>query len=384
MKKLKYGRINVPEIDPDDVERYADGYLPDGTPTYSGYTAEELRPQERTYTVEELVEGLAKRGLRDYAERAEAMRRAGNDLSLEHEYRMLSIRDLKVDQGTYQRLVNEASVEEILEDFIPHAVHPPIVVRRKYKDNELVIADAQQRSVAVWLKGVSEIGCVIYNVRTPEEETVLFAASNKSKPIGTQTKHKNAVFLQSPRDLAMEGAVRRAGFITGEKEGRRTVQGIKKLHKVAEIYQLDYRYNYALITKALLAYDRIWPDHNLVHTYIVAGLALLIHAYTEFPGYPTGAMKNGMDVTDKLDPSNLIRIATIREHSRDFPHDFTDPRKLANSSSASRPREQDVIALDSYYATLLQKAYNNAKGSGGSAALKAGVVARTVAILTSA
>lgn len=356
--------MKLPQYDSEEFTTFADGETTQGTPTYSGFTADQLSPASRTLTVDQIVNRLSSPELKVKVRSLKKKNKARK--VLKHKYEVLKISDLQVDQGAYQRLENERKIFDILSDYVREAVHPPIVVRRMYNGGANILADAQQRTIATRLTGTDEIGCIIYEVNSIEEEALLFNKSNDRKTVPTPTKHKGQVQLGNPEALALEGAVRTAGMIIGEKAGNRIVKGTTRLHAIAKMYKINGKPNYPLVTKALASYSAIWPEHRSVHLYLVGGLAHLIHIYSEYRGHP-----RGVNQLNKVTPDGL-RIIGLTEQ---------DPIKLVKKLKDKRPAEQQRLYSDNWYAGHLYTAFNKATNGPGS--LKANVLRDALALMTS-
>lgn len=310
---------------------YADpgSYYNGKTPTFSGYTADELKPQSNVITIPQIVAGIkASKNTKTTPPVVKKLKKA----KLVHDYRILDLTTLGVDQGAYQRLANKNLINKIALDLNPDALLPPLVCERKYNNNEKVVADGLQRATSAFEAGATHLGCIVVKVNTLEEEAKLFHIINiDRRSIPTPVTHRNSILMDDLKGLALEGAMRRAGFSITEKGGYKEVRGVTRLHTAAVTYKdAKGRPNYPLLTQTALAYNAMWPEHEQVHLYLFSGVAFVIYTYD-------------------VEPEFLARY---------IPKRYPDGDDVVKVIKRNKAAEQHRLLNDYRYATTLVKAHN--------------------------
>lgn len=254
---------------------------------YSGLPLEEILPKTNAVSMEDLLASLSRSKLKDLV--AERMASTGAKRTLKPKLETLSILDLVVDSA-YQRLPNETEIQLIVGGFDNRYVGLPKVARRNYNGGELAIIDAQQRVLSTYLTGFDRILCEVVDVDSVEDEARAFHGLNVDRrTVPSPVKHRNNVLLGNEFSRQLEGAVRAAGMEFSQTNGNGKIKGVDRLARIVQIYQVGDEPNWGLLTEAILAYAAIWPEHKLVHTYILGGLSALIFAYGHTPWDPESA-----------------------------------------------------------------------------------------------
>lgn len=186
----------------------------------------------------------------------------------------VKIADLEISHEDYQRLINTAHAKRIHREFDETYFMVPLIFRRKYEKNKMVIVDGQQRLTAAHAGGSEYADCIVIDSTSPEDEARAFLKINtgrKAIPPATTLKAKNTTGDETAEKFIE--AVEIAGFESHEKAGHLRLKGVTGVLKSTKSYGLDN------LTNALLAYKLIWPDHSEVNADVVRGLMFLINTY---------------------------------------------------------------------------------------------------------
>lgn len=186
----------------------------------------------------------------------------------------ISIARMYCDDEGYQRGLSNM-VHTIYREYDPKYFLLPLISRRKWENDKLVAIDGQTRLIAARQGGVQYVDCVVIDMNSVAEESNAFLKINKgrkqlSSVVISQASH---VTGNSPEDTKFIKSVKDAGFELHEKAGHLRLKAATGVKKAARQYGNDNLVN------ALLAYKRIWPNHDEVNADVVRGLAFLIWAF---------------------------------------------------------------------------------------------------------
>lgn len=248
------------------------------------------------------------------------------------------IADVEFDYDYYQRLTNEAHAKRIHREFDETFFMVPLIFRRKFERNKLVVVDGQQRIAAAFSGKVTYADCVVIDSHSEAEEAQAFIKINhgrKAIPPAVLKKAQKTTGDQTAIDLI--AAVELAGYTLHEKGGH------LKLKAVTGIQKAFHQYGSLNITNALNAYKAIWPKHAMVNGDMIRGLAFLIWTYRE---------KNQ---PGKVSAAKLAEMVTN-----------VDFKVIANEIRRMRLNHQD---RDYHVALELIKIYNKTAKTGGGSSL---------------
>lgn len=186
----------------------------------------------------------------------------------------VALADIEFDYDYYQRAANTPHIRKIFREFDMTYFMVPLVYRRTWENDKLVVVDGQQRILAAAAGGVEFADCVVLDSTSLVDEALSFIkinAGRKAIPPAILLRAKATTGDRVAIDFL--AAVEIAGFESHEKEGHLRLRAVTSVKKAAKTY------GYGNITKALIAYKAIWPDHTMVNETVVRGLAFASWAH---------------------------------------------------------------------------------------------------------
>lgn len=176
----------------------------------------------------------------------------------------------------YQRLLNGPHTKQIHRDFNPIYFGVPVICRRKWDNDLLVIVDGQQRIGAAFVGGVVDADMLVLESHSDAEEAEIFLRFNKSrKQVPSPVIAKAEKVTGDKRATILVDAIELAGFTLSEKGGNLKVKAVTALSGKNSAGAIN-RYGAQNLTKALLAWKAIWPSHDEVNANTLRGLMFLI------------------------------------------------------------------------------------------------------------
>lgn len=242
----------------------------------------------------------------------------------------IKVEDVEFDYDYYQRLTNEAHAKRIHREFDPTFFMVPLVFRRKFENDKLVVVDGQQRFTAAYAGGVKHVDSVVIDSHSEAEEAQAFIKINHGRKAIPPAVLKKAQKTTGDKDaIDLIAAVELAGYTLHEKGGH------LKLKAVTGIQKAFHQYGSLNITNALNANKAIWPKHPMVNADIIRGLAFLIWTFREKnqPGKVSAAKLAEMitNVDFKV-IVNEIRRMRLNHQDRDY-HVALELIKIYNRSA---------------------------------------------------
>lgn len=321
-----------------------------GRSRFTSAQIDELKPPVDTVPIAEIISGLREEFRLDPKPEYEGK-------ALEPRTEVILVDHLQVERA-YQRNANVPHIRAIRDKFDPDSAQLPLVIRRTYDNNRLVVPDGQQRLIAEVTLGFKRVKCVVINCNSLQHEAEIFSKINIGrKSVPTAVIHRNLLLSEDSRAIQLEHAIRAAGFQMSERDGNCRVKGPTRLHATARAY------GYETLTAALIAYRTIWPTHTGVHLYLNSGLALLLWTYLN-PDSPTYLSDNQEAVAPealahRIGRRNPSPVRMIREAGEEI--------RLKKSLKQTMYRPSDTYRRenDLYYAQVLIKEYNVGGLGGG-------------------
>lgn len=186
--------------------------------------------------------------------------------------------DLEFDYDYYQRAKNTPHIRGIYRGFDVTFFMVPLVMKRKWENDKLVVVDGQQRVLSAASGGTESVDCIVLDSYSLEDEAKSFIKINAGrKAIPPAVLLRAKATTGDAAAITFIDAVEYAGFTSDEKAGHLRLKAVTGVKKAAKTY------GYSNITKALLAYKAIWPNHSMVHADVVRGLAYVCWAHENKP-----------------------------------------------------------------------------------------------------
>lgn len=186
----------------------------------------------------------------------------------------IDLLDLEFDYDYYQRASNTPHIRKIFREFDEKFFMVPLVMRRRWDNDRLVVVDGQQRILAAATGGVESVDCIVLDSLSLEDEARSFIKINTGrKAIPPAVTMRAKATTGDVEANTFIDAVELAGFASDEKAGHLCLKAVTGVNKAAK------KYGYGNITKALLAYKAIWPNHSMVNADVVRGLAYMCWAH---------------------------------------------------------------------------------------------------------
>jgi hypothetical protein len=126
------------------------------------------------------------------------------------EYLLIDITKIKVD-NSYQRLVNQIKVKNIISNFNNNAFGTLTVSKRTGDDNYYIL-DGQTRCTAAELKSIKFVPCCVIHGLTQQEEADLFIELNNSYLVRSKDRFKAMLAAENKKAVRITEILNKHGF----------------------------------------------------------------------------------------------------------------------------------------------------------------------------
>ena len=203
--------------------------------------------------------------------------RVACDDKCSYEYKRMPSAWLETE-SSYQRKIDAARVERIVENFDPRLANE---VKVSFRDGRFYVFDGAHTLSALKRIHADEsfmVDCKVYYGLSYEDEAYLFALqSGESKAVAFNTRLKALMISNSPEAIDFRTHTRNAGFELSESSGSATKYTIAAIAKAYRLYKDMGAEQYEMLLQLIA---RTWGGAAWSVTgYLLGGVAVLLLEY---------------------------------------------------------------------------------------------------------
>lgn len=211
-------------------------------------------------------------------------------------YKKVPLDQLVVDDA-YQRVLDEARVERIAEEFDPALLGTLEVSTRNGK---AAVFDGQHRLAALRRRGASTAPCLVHDGLTVAEEAALFVAlQTQRKPLRPLDRFKARLVAGDPDAIDIKAVVEQHGYTVGE--------GGDHPHSIGAVTALDRAYARGgadLLDQALTLLGTWRDEPRGTDGALIEGLAIAAEKFGSHPRWVNVAA-----ALEQITATSLLRKA---------------------------------------------------------------------------
>ena len=193
----------------------------------------------------------------------------------------IAARDLHIDHRV-QRDVQTTHVQRLVRDWNPQ--YAGVLIGSRRADGTVYLLDGFQRMQSRLQAGLPGyvFQVLVHRGLTLAEEAEIFLAHNRGrKNVAAYDVHHVALTLGDPVALAVDAAVRAAGFTVGRASGPRTVGCVSTMNRVVDRKTGDPANHQENLRHALVTYQSVWgaTGTDFFRGEVVEALAIVYATY---------------------------------------------------------------------------------------------------------